>query len=96
MKLVAQADPAGAGENDNAVLVLVSLERGESARLDREAAHFEGCFGVGHEVEAGDRLPGSGKVFVLLGLYPLPITSLPTLNHVNITIAFRISPCFIA
>lgn len=96
MKLVSQSDLAAARQDDDAVLVLVSFERRETARFDRETAHFERSFGFGHKVEAGDRLPCAREILVLLGLNTLPTASLPALNHENITIALRISPFFIA
>ncbi len=48
MEVVSQSYLAGTGEHHDTVLMLVSLERGEAARLDGEAAHFKGGFRFGH------------------------------------------------
>jgi hypothetical protein len=96
VKLVPQPNLATAGKDHHAMLVLVSFERREAARFDGEAAHFERGLRFGHEVEACHRFPCAREILILLGFDALPTTSLPALNHENITIALRISPFFIA
>jgi hypothetical protein len=96
MQLVPKPDSAGAGKDDDAMLMLVLLEGGEATRFHFKAPHLKVGLRIGHQVESGHRFPRARKVLVLLGLNPFPILALPTLNQENITIAFKISPLFIA
>lgn len=96
VEIVPQPDSAFAGKDDDAVLVLMPLERCKTAWRDAKTSHFKGGLRFGHEVETRDGLPSAREVFVFLRLDAFPVFSFPPLNHENITIAFRISPFFIA
>jgi hypothetical protein len=78
------------------MLVFMLFEACEPANLDLEAAHLEFGLRARHKVLAGNELPIAGIVLVNLMLDAFPLVAIPLLDHSNITIAFNISPRFIA